>query len=244
MKRNKSLSESSCNIIAFLFVAVFHAHIVHGAFSLSPTPANFVSTINSRSSSKLQAIVLPAEQEDEKKKKKKNKSGAAPDESSSSDDWTTTNGGFIPNIFKKKDSSTHSKIHLVDNIDDYKRLVADEQNQIVVVRFFAKWCRSCKVSKPQFNKLVHTFAKSSVKFVEVPLSKDTAYLHEGLGVPSIPFAHIYHPQAGLVEEIKISKPHFSTFVDKLQSYVVGSCDIPDDRGETDCTVLENVGSFE
>ena len=32
----------------------------------------------------------------------------------------------------------------------------------------------------------------SVKFVEVPLTKENAYLHDGLGVPSLPFAQLNH----------------------------------------------------
>jgi thiol-disulfide isomerase/thioredoxin len=181
----------------------------------------------------LQAVALPAEQEDEKKKKRDKE-----DNNTGHDDWTTTKGGFIPNILKRKRSS-RPKIHTVDNIQDYKTVVADEEEQIVVVRFFANWCRSCKATKPHFNKLVNSYSDDSVKFVEVPLTKETAYLQQGLDVPSVPFVHIYHPEAGLVEEMKASKPHFSEFRKRLNSYVVGSCDIPDEVDD-----IQPMGSFE
>jgi hypothetical protein len=50
-----------------------------------------------------------------------------------------------------------------------------------------------------------------------------------LGVPSVPFGHIYHPDVGLVEEKKINKKVFGEFRDSLDSYVNGSCDIPSDE---------------
>lgn len=197
---------------------------------LIPSSSSSPSTLSRQSM--LQAVALPAEQEDEKRKKRDKD-----ENSSDQDDWTTTKGGFIPNILKRKRSS--KKVHMVDNIQDYKTVVADEKEQIVVVRFFASWCRSCKATKPHFNKLVRSYSDDSVKFVEVPLTKETAYLQQGLDVPSVPFAHIYHPEAGLVEEMKVSKPHFSEFRKILNSYVVGSCDIPDEED-----VVEHMGSFE
>ena len=48
------------------------------------------------------------------------------------------------------------------------------------------------------------------------------------GVPSVPYGHIYHPTAGLVEEVKVSKPYFKAFKESLESYVRGSCDLPSD----------------
>lgn len=66
---------------------------------------------------------------------------------------------------------------------------------------------------------------TNVKFVEVPVNEENAALHQGLGVPSLPYGHIYSPSVGLVEELKISRPRISEFATKLQSYVVGSCEL-------------------
>jgi thiol-disulfide isomerase/thioredoxin len=178
--------------------------------------------------SPLNAVTLPPE-EDEKKKK-------------GNTDWTETEGGFIPNILRRKQK--RRKVEVVDNIMDYKEVVVNEKEDMVVVRFYADWCRSCKASKPLFNRLVSKFSDSGVKFVEVPLTKQTAYLQEGLGVPSVPFSHIYHPQAGLVEELKISKPHFRKFGETLESYVVGSCNLPEDDEDKNSTDEGIFGVFE
>jgi hypothetical protein len=58
-------------------------------------------------------------------------------------------------------------------------------------------------------------------------------LHEGLGVKSLPFAHIYDPHGGLVEERKVNKHVFSDFKSTLRTYVDGKCDVAyDESGES------------
>jgi len=131
-------------------------------------------------------------------------------------------------------------VQQVDNIIDYKQVVVEEKVKVVVVRFYAIWCRSCRATEPMFNRLVSS-SSSNVKFVEVPITKENAYLHEGLGVPSFPYAHIYHPEAGLVEELKISKPHFAKFSQVLQSYMTGYCDV---TYQNDCEETDTMGAFE
>lgn len=63
--------------------------------------------------------------------------------------------------------------------------------------------------------------------MEVPLTKENAYLHEGLGIPSLPYGHIYHPEAGLVEELKMKKKdgEFDNFARTLSTYIRGECDV-------------------
>ena len=90
------------------------------------------------------------------------------------------------------------------------------------------WCKACRAVERPFRKLAQEFP--TVKFVEVPVTKDNAYLHKGLGIPSLPFGHIYHHNpdemsAGttLVEEMKINKHVFADFKQTLKTYVDGQC---------------------
>lgn len=130
----------------------------------------------------------------------------------------------------KQAADTLQRVHEVLSIQDYKRVVVDEKKSIVVVRFYAAWCRACKAISFRFrHQLPAKFP--DVKFVEVPLTKDNAFLHQGLGVPSLPYAHIYHPEAGLVEERKINQRVFSDFVEVLQTYRQGYCEIVENKDE-------------
>mmetsp|Transcript_5061 Transcript_5061/g.12818 ORF Transcript_5061/g.12818 Transcript_5061/m.12818 type:complete len:379 (-) Transcript_5061:208-1344(-) len=121
------------------------------------------------------------------------------------------------------------KIWTVDDIQRYKEVVADEKNAIVVVRFYAPWCRACRAIQSAYRSLPKQYydnnTRQRIKFVEVPVTKDNTYLHRGLGVPSLPYGHIYHPTGGLVEEMKISKNHFGNFQQILAEYVDGQCQV-------------------
>jgi len=152
----------------------------------------------------------------------------------------------IPILRKKRPA----EVQLVTTIDEYKEFVADEKARIVVVRFFADWCKACKAMKPDFYKLAKELSPDVV-FVEVPLTKDNAYLHQGLGVPTVPYGHIYHPEAGLVEEQSISKKNFRRFKKKLICYIDGECDLEDYQvmvapvvKDSDTPIITAVGAFE
>lgn len=130
-----------------------------------------------------------------------------------------------------------SNLQVVNTLQEYKAVVAGERERIVVVRFFATWCKACQAIGPAFHRLAKTY--DNVLFVEVPVTNKNAELHQGLGVPSLPFGHIYHPKAGLVEELKISRKYFPDFQQKLRSYIHDSCDVPDG----DCVSPYNVESL-
>ena len=129
------------------------------------------------------------------------------------------------------------KIWTVDDIQRYKEVVADESDKIVVVRFYAPWCRACRAIQSAYRSLPKHYDPDRIKFVEVPVTKDNTYLHRGLGVPSLPYGHIYHPTGGLVEEMKISKRHFGNFQHLLGEYVDGQCQVEygDDDGSDGIT---------
>lgn len=114
----------------------------------------------------------------------------------------------------------------VETLENFKKEVADEKQKIVAVKFFSPTCHACKAMAPRFKQLALKYPQ--VKFVEVPLTQNNAMLHQGLGVPSFPFGHIYHPEAGLVEEGSINRKRIGGFEQKLVDYLEGSCNLPDD----------------
>lgn len=125
---------------------------------------------------------------------------------------------------KKFTSGRPNNIIEVTSLEDYKREVADEHDKIVAVRFFAPWCKSCARAAPSFYRVAREL-ENTVKFVDVPVTRDTSKIHQGLQIPAIPYSHIYHPVSGLVEELRMSRKSFDVFEDALKSYVSGSCDV-------------------
>lgn len=230
-------SPSSISLAAFI-LALITSPQDGTSFPLSriPQPAAASTNRYPRASPLHSAVDMPMRpMEEEREKNKRNKDNGNSNSNSSEDqkgEWKQVVGGFVPKFLKRDNgANTLPTVQMVDNLEDYKRFVVDEDNQIVVVRFYAPWCKSCKAAHPHFKKMVSKHSPSGVKFVEVPLTKETAYIHEGLGVPSVPFGHIYHPDVGLVEEKKINRKVFGEFRDALDCYVSGSCDLPMDMEE-------------
>jgi thiol-disulfide isomerase/thioredoxin len=127
-----------------------------------------------------------------------------------------------------------SNVHVIETLQDYKTIVGDEPNQVVAVRFYATYCKACQVVAPLFYRLATLYP--DVMFIDVPVTESNASLHQGLGVPSLPYSHIYHPMVGLVEEQKLTRNHIQSFKVKLQSYTSGVCPISyddndDERGD-------------
>lgn len=105
-------------------------------------------------------------------------------------------------------------------------MVVDEKenDQLVVVWFFSPWCRSCKGVSKGFQALSREYQKD-IKFVQVPVLSDNATLHQGLGVKSVPFVHVYHPTEGLVEERKLTRKYLPGFHRLLQDYRNNECSL-------------------
>eukprot|EP00980_Cylindrotheca_fusiformis_P024428 scaffold11900_cov90-Cylindrotheca_fusiformis.AAC.4 len=134
---------------------------------------------------------------------------------------------------KKNDSATKlSKnnpiLTTVRTIDEFKKEVVDGASGLVVVWYYAPWCRACKQVAPGFVSL--TRRHPNAKFVQVPALEENKALHQGLGVPSVPYVQLYHPEGGLIEEQKLKRPMLSGFHKKLQDYEQGSCSL--ERFET------------
>ena len=155
---------------------------------------------------------LPMEKEDEKQSGRKNNA------------WIERDGGFIPNL-KGRLTKTPPPLQVTD-MYQYKDEVVDVDDRIVCVRFYAPWCKACKAIEGKFRRLAKDYPE--VKFVEVPVTKDNAMLHQALDIPSLPFAHIYEPTVGLVEERKINKNVFKEFKMTLNQYVEGECELMED----------------
>jgi thiol-disulfide isomerase/thioredoxin len=147
----------------------------------------------------------------------------SPRSSSSSAPTTTTTTRQHPTL--------PSNVFTVESLADYKVVVGDERERVVAVRFYAPWCRACRAVAPLYYKMAQSYPH--VVFVDVPVTQENAKLHQGLGVPSLPYGHIYHPQGGLVEEVRISRKQIGEFHHKLQSYVLGRCDLKDYDNDND-----------
>lgn len=129
-------------------------------------------------------------------------------------------------------------ISAVNTLAEFNSVVREERERIVVVRFHATYCKACQAIRVAYERLVKQSPENIVKFVDVSIT-NKSNLGEELGVPGVPFGHIYVPGAGLVEELLMSRRHMAKFKKVLGWYVNEICDIPEEFFENPHQMGEN-----
>ena len=84
---------------------------------------------------------------------------------------------------------------------------------IFLIHLFPSLFQACKAMAPAYYHLATQH--QDTLFVDVPCSHTNQNLHFGLGVPSLPYGHIYQPGLGLVEEMRMVKKEMPDFEQKL-----------------------------
>jgi thiol:disulfide interchange protein len=145
----------------------------------------------------------------------------------------------------KKESSNQSSsspVRIVTTLSEFQSVLAESNrhNQITVVRWYASWCRTCKIMQPYFDGLHRKYStkkndyQNGVQYVAIPFvpNVNDAFI-AGMNIPSVPYVHIYHPQRGLVEQLKFKPQTASDFERILQSYFHGSCPLEQEEEAVD-----------
>lgn len=120
-------------------------------------------------------------------------------------------------------SSSKKHTHTVISLDEYREKMKENKDRLIVIRFFSHWCKSCKAVTPKFHRLARK--NPQVTFIDIPITNDNKDLAKELNIKAVPFGHIIDPNAGLVEELRMSKMHWNEFEKTLYTYTNGSCDI-------------------
>jgi thiol-disulfide isomerase/thioredoxin len=108
---------------------------------------------------------------------------------------------------------------VIEDINDFEDIVLrnNESQNLVAVMFHAPFCKACQAAAPHFYKLAKRY--TGVKFVSVPLTDANSNMVKALGIPKFPFAHIYDPEKGLVDELPILRKLIPKFEERLRSYM-------------------------
>lgn len=142
-------------------------------------------------------------------------------------------------------------IQLVDTRSQFRAQVIEETKSLVVVRYYAEICPSCRATGNLFRKWSRDISASDthsnlngsawgqkggplpIKILEMPFNKNTSsFLKDELNVSKLPYCHVYHPKFGLVEErLVMNKDEFEDFVYAVHCWSNGGCEV--NLGEVD-----------
>ena len=119
---------------------------------------------------------------------------------------------------------------------EFQRQVVDERESLVVVRFYAETCPSCRATSSIFRKWSRGIVQDTdsdsadvtmpIKVLEMPLTKATSsFLQDELQVEQIPYCHLYHPDYGLIEEqLVMNRSDLKDFCHSVDTWSRGGCD--------------------
>ena len=118
---------------------------------------------------------------------------------------------------------------LLEDKDQYDALIADatKENRIVVIKFFASWCRACKAMSPKIDTISSEWPE--VEFYEIMFDNNKK-LCKSLGIKVLPFIEIVAGSNGKVESFSCGPSKISQLQEKLETH--GGCE------EIPCTNIE------
>jgi len=113
------------------------------------------------------------------------------------------------------DEPEHASITPIDGQAEFQALLDSHQTQLIAVKFFATWCRSCKALAPKFQKLAD--AHRDIKFVEVNFDENRN-LCRALGLLSLPTVQIYAGNHGRIDSFGCGPSKAQMLRDKVALY--------------------------
>ena len=144
---------------------------------------------------------------------------------------------------KTDDDRSRPNIVKIETHQDYLDFL-QQDDRLCIVKFFAKWCKSCRRFGVSFRHLASeegdhiningdTVHLGDVRFAEVEYSQNFK-LCKTLKVKKLPTVHYYKRGEGKISELTCKPSQFQLVVDEMNRLVTESVDVDDvDREDPD-----------
>jgi len=108
-------------------------------------------------------------------------------------------------------------VQSIENYEDFDRMLAS-QDGVVVIKFYASFCRACKSMSPKFRQLASQHQDDAIPmtFAEMELLANKGLCKE-LGVKRVPSVHFYH-KGKKVEDFVCGPKKIPILKERLDDY--------------------------
>lgn len=113
-------------------------------------------------------------------------------------------------------------VETINSSEEFDLLFTDEKEKLIVIKFYAEFCKTCQAIASSYNRMARKDEYGvGVRFVQIPLNKETRLIFKDLDVKTVPSGRIYCPHEGLVQEHSIgTRTNFNAFEKILRSCVL------------------------
>ena len=103
-------------------------------------------------------------------------------------------------------------ITICNNYEDFKNILSNSNNKIVIIYTFAKWCQSCKKIAPYFLSLSNDPSYENVIFVKIDID-NAIDIHEYLYPKTLPTFYIFKKLMKIAEYSGSNENQLKKFLD-------------------------------
>jgi len=107
--------------------------------------------------------------------------------------------------------------------EEYTSFLASNPDSLVVMKFFAPWCRACKGLSPKFTKISIDPSNAGVIFAQFDVQHNKDFV-KSLGILALPNIHFYAGEEGMTENFPCGPTKVPILRTKLDQYVNGRLD--------------------
>jgi len=122
-------------------------------------------------------------------------------------------------------SKFEHNIWKVDNKEEHAEFLAAHPKELVVLKFFAPWCRACKGLAPKYRQIATDpkYAHLPVVFAEMDVTHNKEFI-KSLGVLALPSIHFYAGSDGLAENFPCGPSKVPILKRKLADFLNNNVD--------------------
>jgi len=105
----------------------------------------------------------------------------------------------------------------IESLDGFNKVLASGSTDgIVVIKFYASFCRACKTMAPKFRQLASNYKDVPIHFAEIELMANRD-LCKALGIKRVPSVHFYH-DGNKIEDFVCGPKKIPVLKERLKDY--------------------------
>lgn len=139
---------------------------------------------------------------------------------SSSDIRATGGEDGSQGVFEPVDNITN-----LSNEEDHKRFLGENPDKLVVMKFYAPWCRACKGLEPKYKRIANVDDAKDVVFAQFDVQHNKKFV-KSLGILALPNVHFYSggPEIKVLESFPCGPSKVPILKKKLADYITNRLD--------------------